>query len=118
MCKPFEYRTWASEYPQNCLQNLLIQYSWAVIAAEHPALKYPVRHFGWLMTSLEHTDGEFLEFTCEDSTLSGNGRLDPWSRPMPSTPWTAYRDSEGEIQFWTTRTTVCGHEVILKIFND
>ena len=88
-------------------------------ATMHPALKYPVRQFGWIVTNPENIDGEFVELFIEDSTLGGNGNLDPWKRAMPSrSTWRKHSDSEGEITFWTTQTTVEGQPVMLKIFND
>lgn len=59
------------------------------------------------------------EFVAEMSDFTGQKILDPWNRGLIG-PLKPHRDGtiDNEIICWTTVTTVNGHKIVLRIFND
>jgi hypothetical protein len=78
--------------------------------------KYPAKNSVWSYFEPKNS------FTTEISTLSGNGMVDPWNRPMkPRSSWEPFYRGHGEdreLSGWTAITTVEGVHIELTIFND
>lgn len=87
-----------------------------IAAVANKLAKYPAKNPAWNLFEPES------KFTIEDSTLAGNGNLDPWNRQMPvRSSWQAFYHGQGEdreLGGWNVTTTVEGVSITLTIFND